>query len=137
MKEAFGSVTATKKVLICDDTTAPIINDLFADSELQKSLGLSGKPTLLRFKYSCKACLGISKLRQPLRGYDALYFISPTIESARYISKDFEGVTLLYENAHVFCSTMISDELLKFFAKSKAAQYISTLKEVQLEFRGK
>ena len=75
--------------------------------------------------------------RQPLRGLDAVYFLTPTEESIRAFLKDCGDAKTapLYRHAHVYFTSAVPSELFGLIKASTAARaYIKTLVELSLDF---
>ncbi|KNC86315.1 hypothetical protein SARC_01539, partial [Sphaeroforma arctica JP610] len=75
----------------------------------------------------------LSKVRQPLRHYEAIYFVKPCAESFKKIEMDFQN-NFKYAAIHLFTSSACPDDLFKSIAKSNAAKYIKTFSELNIDF---
>lgn len=75
----------------------------------------------------------IMKSREPLTQLEAIYLIQPVEESINHLIDDFQS-TNRYKAAHVFFTEACNNELFNRLAKSKAARYIRTLKEINVAF---
>eukprot|EP01134_Creolimax_fragrantissima_P001702 CFRG1702T1 len=77
----------------------------------------------------------LSRVRQPLRHYEAIYFIQPTEESFRTVMSDFENSSnIKYAAIHLYTSSGCPEELFKTMAKSNAARYIKSFNELNIDF---
>eukprot|EP01027_Heterolobosea_sp_BB2_P007880 GEZU01011698.1.p1 GENE.GEZU01011698.1~~GEZU01011698.1.p1 ORF type:complete len:640 (-),score=194.46 GEZU01011698.1:182-2101(-) len=73
--------------------------------------------------------------RQPLPSLSAIYFLSATERSVGKFLADWSDKNkLLYKHAHVFFSTRLPDRYFNLIAKSPAAAYIKTLKDLNMDF---
>ena len=75
--------------------------------------------------------------RQPLRGLDAVYFLTPTEESIKAFLKDCgdDKTAPLYRHAHLFFTSAVPDELFALVkANTRARAYIKTFIELNLDF---
>lgn len=75
--------------------------------------------------------------RQPLRGLDAVYFLTPTEESIRAFLKDCGDAKTapLYRHAHLYFTGAVPKELFELIkASTQARAYIKTLVELSLDF---
>ena len=75
----------------------------------------------------------IDKQRQPMRNYEAAYFLTPSEESVQMLINDFKSGNL-YKAAHAFFTEAIPDEIFKMIQKSKVATVLKSLIEVNLSF---
>mmetsp|Transcript_49727 Transcript_49727/g.119170 ORF Transcript_49727/g.119170 Transcript_49727/m.119170 type:complete len:203 (+) Transcript_49727:57-665(+) len=75
--------------------------------------------------------------RQPMPDMEALYFITPTVESVKQLCSDFgrEKQGPMYDAAHVYFTSHVSDELLyKIKTTEGLISRLKSLKELNLEF---
>jgi len=76
--------------------------------------------------------------RQPLRGLDGVYFLTPTLESVKaFIEKDCDHPKnpMLYRRAHLFFTSKVEDKVFDLLKNSKNARtYVKTLVELNFDF---
>lgn len=72
------------------------------------------------------AIQNIEKSRQPLN-MDAVYFISPTVQSVEKFISDFSDDPL-YKCAHIFFTTICPQEIIDMITQSKVTNYIASCK---------
>uniref|UniRef100_A0A8R1IV02 Protein ROP n=1 Tax=Caenorhabditis japonica TaxID=281687 RepID=A0A8R1IV02_CAEJA len=75
----------------------------------------------------------LNKRREPLPTLEAIYLIAPTPESVDKLIQDY-CVRNQYKCAHVFFTEACSEQLFSTLAKSAAARFIKTLKEINIAF---
>jgi len=80
----------------------------------------------------------VSMGRQPLRGLDGVYFITPTVESVKgFLEKDCDHpkTPMLYKHAHLFFTSKVEDNVFNLLKESKNARtYVKTLVELNFDF---
>eukprot|EP01113_Clastostelium_recurvatum_P022373 TRINITY_DN2667_c0_g1_i1.p1 TRINITY_DN2667_c0_g1~~TRINITY_DN2667_c0_g1_i1.p1 ORF type:complete len:620 (-),score=203.59 TRINITY_DN2667_c0_g1_i1:32-1732(-) len=77
----------------------------------------------------------IDIMRQPLPNLEAIYFITPTVESIDLFINDFKKKDKpMYAAAHLFFTSRLPDELFQKMQGSIAATKIKSLKELNIEF---
>lgn len=88
---------------------------------MQKLSWIKSKSKLFVFVYLI--CLyvvvveDINKKREPLGTMEAVYLITPSEESVRYLMRDFENPNRpLYKGAHVFFTEGMLAELFQYMA---------------------
>jgi len=76
--------------------------------------------------------------RQPLRGLEGVYFLTPTAESVKaFLEKDCDHPknAMLYRRAHLFFTSKVEDDVFKLLKDSKNAKtYVKTLVELNFDF---
>jgi len=76
--------------------------------------------------------------RQPLRGLDGVYFLTPTVESVKaFLEKDCDHPKnpKLYKRAHLFFTSKVEDNVFDLIKASKNARsYVKTLVELNFDF---
>lgn len=76
----------------------------------------------------------IAKKRQPLQ-MDAIYFLSPSIDSVRCLIRDYEfSKTLLYQYAYVFFTEAIPNAIFDQLKKSNVIKYMKSCQEVNFSY---
>lgn len=76
----------------------------------------------------------IAKNREPLP-MDAIYFLTPSVESVRYLIKDYEfSKTLLYRFAYVFFTAAIPNGIFEQLKKSNVIKYMKSCQEVNFSY---
>lgn len=113
------------KVLILDSAALKIVNAAVKMNEL-----MDENITLVET---------LEKRRQPYPNLEAIYFVSPTIESVTRIIEDFTRNKYnrdgrLYYAAHLFFITSLDDRLFYKLKSSTANAYIKTCKELYMDF---
>lgn len=108
------------KILIVDDLTLKILSSAI------KMFQLADANVSVVEKISLK--------RKPLRDMEAVYFISPTMESVNSLILDFEPSKRLYAACHVFFSSPLNPDFLKKISEAPLVKYIKTMKEVNVDF---
>ncbi|KAJ3309329.1 vacuolar sorting protein VPS33/slp1 [Boothiomyces sp. JEL0838] len=78
---------------------------------------------------------GLFKKRQGYPDKEAIYFVSPSLNSIQALLDDFLKRPM-YQAAHVFCLSPLSDLLFNRIKTSPAKQYIRTLRELNIDFTG-
>ncbi|RID45553.1 hypothetical protein BRARA_I02277 [Brassica rapa] len=77
----------------------------------------------------------ITRRRQPMTSFDAIYFIQPTESNVNAFLSDMTGKSPLYKKAFVFFSSPVSRSLVTLIRKDmRAMKRISALKEMNLEY---
>lgn len=77
----------------------------------------------------------LAKKREPLPNMEAIYLITPTDKSIRFLQQDFLSARFaMYKGAHVFFTETCPNELITELCKSPCAKIIRTLKEVNVAF---
>ncbi|XP_029182301.2 syntaxin-binding protein 1-like [Acropora millepora] len=74
----------------------------------------------------------ISKVRQPLPNFEAIYILTPEEKSVRCLVEDFTDGVHRYKVAHVFFTEGCSDSLISEL--SRISKYVKTLKEINIAF---
>jgi syntaxin-binding protein 1 len=75
----------------------------------------------------------ITKKRQPYPTMQAVYFISPALDSFDIVAKDFGGNRATYGEVHILAAGRIGDEQMQVLANSPVVGFVKTLKEVYLD----
>ena len=108
-------------LLILDDTTAKILNSFLSITSLINCNIFSIERLLTK--------------RQPFPNYDAIYFISPTIESCNRISTDFNNPRKpMYNRVHIFFSHKIDDNTFDILVNRILVPRVSHCKELNLDY---
>ncbi|KAJ3216032.1 vacuolar sorting protein VPS33/slp1 [Dinochytrium kinnereticum] len=77
----------------------------------------------------------ISRKRTSYSQKEAIYFITPTIDSVKALVEDFSRPKPMYAAAHVFFTSALSDELFAIIKKSAITiQYLKTVRELFVDF---
>lgn len=82
----------------------------------------------------------LTKKRQPYPNFEALYFLSPTLDSVNRLIDDFTKggpggkPGTLYAAAHIFFMSGLDDALFNKLTSSAAKRYFRTLKELYVDF---
>ena len=81
----------------------------------------------------------LEKRRQPYPSLEAIYFVTPTLESVNRIIEDFTRSKQnkdgrLYSGAHLFFTSALDDRLMFKIKSSPAINFVQTLSEVYLDF---
>ncbi|CAF2042724.1 protein transport Sec1b isoform X1 [Brassica napus] len=109
------------KVLVLDNFTLKIISSAAKMSEISQQ-GVS----LVEL---------ITRRRQPMTSFDAIFFIQPTESNVNAFLSDMTGKSPLYKKAFVFFSSPVSRSLVTLIRKDmRAMKRISALKEMNLEY---
>nr|XP_058953402.1 syntaxin-binding protein 1-like isoform X1 [Pocillopora verrucosa] len=74
----------------------------------------------------------ISKVRQPLPTFEAIYILTPEETSVKALVEDFIEGNHRYKGAHVFFTEVCPDSLISEIAK--ISKYVKTLKEINIAF---
>ena len=74
------------------------------------------------------------KNREPIPQLEAIYLIQQNRDSITRFIEDFNSNNNKYKAAHVFFTEACNNELFNMLAKSRAAKYIKTLKEINVAF---
>ncbi|XP_078385034.1 syntaxin-binding protein 1-like isoform X2 [Oculina patagonica] len=74
----------------------------------------------------------ISKVRQPLPNFEAIYILTPEETSVRALVEDFTEGNHRYKGAHVFFTEVCPDSLISEI--SRISKYVKTLKEINIAF---
>nr|KAJ3420000.1 vacuolar sorting protein VPS33/slp1 [Polyrhizophydium stewartii] len=77
---------------------------------------------------------GLMNKRQPSPDKEAVYFISPTMDSVQALINDFSRGKRQYAVAHVFCTSGLSDQLFETLKSSQAFPFLRTCKELNIDF---
>jgi len=73
--------------------------------------------------------------RQPFPKLEAIYFITPVLNSVQKLIDDYEKPKLQYAGVHIFWTSHLADALLQKVGEcSKLSEKIITMKEINLEF---
>mmetsp|Transcript_12937 Transcript_12937/g.30807 ORF Transcript_12937/g.30807 Transcript_12937/m.30807 type:complete len:645 (-) Transcript_12937:58-1992(-) len=73
--------------------------------------------------------------RQPMASMDAIYFISPTVESVKRMCEDWSGKNRMYAAAHIYFTSHIDDTPLFSIKQCMGlVAKIRAIKELNLEF---
>ena len=108
-------------LLILDDTTAKILNSFLSITSLINCNIFSIERLLTK--------------RQPFPNYDAIYFISPTSESCKQISIDFNNPRKpMYNRVHIFFSHKIEDTTFDILVNRILVPRVSHCKELNLDY---
>ncbi|XP_010529509.1 PREDICTED: protein transport Sec1b isoform X2 [Tarenaya hassleriana] len=119
--EKAGSSKSSWKVLVMDKLTVKIISSVCRMSEITQE-GV----TLVE---------DISRHRQPMTSWEAIYFIQPTEENVAMFLSDMTGKSPLYKKAFVFFSSPVSRSLVAVIKKDiRVMKRIGALKEMNLEY---
>ena len=79
---------------------------------------------------------GLSNKRQAHPDKEAIYFISPTLDSVRAAIDDYSKTRPPYAAAHVFTTSALSDQLFERIQHSPAINHLRTCKELNIDFFG-
>lgn len=110
-----------RKVLVLDKFTLKIMSSAAKMSEISQQ-GVS----LVEL---------ITRRRQPMTSFDAIFFIQPTESNVNAFLSDMTGKSPLYKKAFVFFSSPVSRSLVTLIRKDmRAMKRISALKEMNLEY---
>ncbi|CAN8246400.1 unnamed protein product [Cochlearia groenlandica] len=116
-----GTSKSTWKVLVLDKFTVKIVSSACKMSEITGQ-GIS----LVEI---------ITKQRQPMTSFEAIYFIQPTEANVTAFLSDTTGKSPLYKKAFVFFSSPVSRSLVTLIRKDlRAMKRIGALKEMNLEY---
>ncbi|XP_073243074.1 syntaxin-binding protein 1-like isoform X1 [Porites lutea] len=74
----------------------------------------------------------ITKVRQPLQNFEAIYLLTPDEMSVRALVEDFTEGNHRYKAAHIFFTEVCPDSLIS--EMSRIAKYVKTLKEINIAF---
>ncbi|XP_068695792.1 syntaxin-binding protein 1-like [Montipora foliosa] len=74
----------------------------------------------------------ISKVRQPLPNFEAIYILTPEETSVKPLVEDFTEGNHRYKCAHVFFTEVCPDSLINEI--SRISKYVKTLKEINIAF---
>lgn len=74
----------------------------------------------------------ISKVRQPLPNFEAIYILTPEETSVKPLVEDFTEGNHRYKCAHVFFTEVCPDSLISEI--SRISKYVKTLKEINIAF---
>ncbi|KAJ8326195.1 syntaxin binding protein 1 [Batrachochytrium dendrobatidis] len=77
---------------------------------------------------------GLSNKRQAHPDKEAIYFISPTLDSVRAVIDDYSKTRPPYAAAHVFTTSALSDQLFERIQHSPAINHLRTCKELNIDF---
>lgn len=124
MNDVLRSETAKKnktwKVLVMDNLSMRIISSCCKMHDI-----MSEGVTIVE---------DIMKSREPLPQLEAIYLIQPTKESITRFIDDFAHNNNNYKSAHLFFTEACNNDLFNMLAKSRAAKYVKTLKEINVAF---
>ncbi|KAI3636808.1 hypothetical protein MIR68_005075 [Amoeboaphelidium protococcarum] len=122
-----GNKEAKWKIMILDRTALKITNAVVRQSELTDE-----NITLIE---------ALEKRRAPYDSMEAIYFVSPTLESVNRIIEDFTPSAKnnktghLYAAAHLFFTSALDDRLLhKLQSCTTLRPYVKTVKELFLDY---
>ena len=77
----------------------------------------------------------VEKKREPMPAMEAIYLITPTVNSIRSLMSDFQSQNrTTYKAAHVYFTEALPEERFKELCNSLAAKRIKTLKEINISF---
>lgn len=76
----------------------------------------------------------IEKKRNPNPEYEAIYYISPTVESVNALIADFTSGRPMYQAAHVFLTGTISERLFEKIKRSGVTAYLRKFTELHVDF---
>jgi len=77
----------------------------------------------------------VEKKREPMPAMEAIYLITPTVNSVRCLMSDFQSQNrTTYKAAHVYFTEALPEERFKELCNSLAAKRIKTLKEINISF---
>lgn len=108
------------QVLIVDDYTTKVMSSTCRMAELTDE-GVSLVEDL-------------KKKRQPQPLLDAVYFIQPTQQSAKFLAGDMGGAKALYRRAHIFFSSPVPSDVLQLIKDNTLLrERLAGLKEMNLE----
>lgn len=111
----------TPTLLILDDTTAKILNSFLSITSLINCNIFSIERLLTK--------------RQPFPKYDAIYFITPSIESCNQISTDFNNPRKpMYNRVHIYFSHKIDDTTFDILVNRILVPRVSHCKELNLDY---
>ena len=77
----------------------------------------------------------INKKREPLQNLEAVYLLTPSEASIKLFQQDFISPKFaLYKGAHLFFTETCPEDLFAQFARSPAAKFTITCKEINIAF---
>lgn len=74
----------------------------------------------------------ISKVRQPLPNFEAIYILTPEETSVKALVEDYTEGNHRYKGAHIFFTEVCPDSLISEI--SRISKYVKTLKEINIAF---
>eukprot|EP00124_Ichthyophonus_hoferi_P002320 Ihof_evm1s153 gene=Ihof_evmTU1s153 len=76
----------------------------------------------------------LTQKRQPLRNFEAIYFVAPVEDSISRIVQDFERGKVRYKSAHIFTTSPTPDYLFKKLTTPDMVKYIRGFTELNVDF---
>ncbi|KAI8838087.1 Sec1-like protein [Chytridium lagenaria] len=117
-----GLIVARYKILILDDQTKSLLLDC--------RLGLAEIAELGYY-----AVEQIDAFRKPLKDFEAVYLLSPSDTSIKFIRLEFEAKSSLYAAGHILMTSYVSDEMMEELGSILNGAYpLKRLDEINVQF---